>query len=790
MRLPSRKFLVSASLLVLCGLLSGVILAAAAFPAAALSGLAAKAGNESFEELPSELKAASAPQYSRLLAADGKTEITKFYDEFRREVSAKDVPKVMLDAIVAAEDHNFYKHHGVDLKGVVRAAVSNSGGNDQQGASTLTMQYVRMTLTYSSTTWQGVVDATAKTNKRKINEIKYAMELEKRMSKQDILVGYLNTAPFGNGAYGVYAASQIYFGKQPKQLTVAEAAQLAGIVRGTSYYDPTTAKGAKLLKDRRDWVVKNMRELDMITDAQQAEAVKVKVSTKVKQAGNGCTAVRTNSWGFFCDFFVRWWNEQKAFGKTTYDRQQALKGGGYTIVSSMDVKATAAARANIAGKLSTSRADALVVAAVEPRTGKVKALATNRKYKLDDGTNKPSPDPAKKAAGARGSFPNTTNPLITGGGDIVGYQAGSVFKMFTMVAALEKGYPLAYPINTEYRYKSPTYLDSGAPAECGGHYCPVNAGKSEKGPYNMWTGFGSSVNTYFVPLEEQVGADKVVNVAQRFGVKFRAPDDQERATKYAKEWGAFTLGVSASTPLDIANAYATLAADGMYCSPIPVQSITSLDGKKVAAGKPQCKRATSADVARAAIDAARCPVGDQAQLGSCGGHTTASGARGGVGYPIFGKTGTTDGDKTASLVLSTAQMAVAGYLVNPDYPNHPYRMDHDVVNPVVIDTLHDIMKGKKRTQFKTPGDDEIAKGEQVSIPGVKCVSVDEATSRLEDAGFSATTAGTPVPSDCPAGQAAGTVPSGTTIKGGFVSIQVSAGPASAPSAPPSGPPGR
>src|SRR4029450_1878537 len=135
------------------------------------------------------------------------------------------------------------------------------------------------------------------------------------------------------------------------------------------------------------------------------------------------------------------------------------------------------------------------------------------------------------------------------------------------------------------------------------------------GVYNMWTGFGRSINTFFVPLEERVGAENVVDVAKRFGVKFPSAEGPRIANdkQPANQWGAFTLGVSSSTPLEMANAYATLAGDGMYCDPTPVQEIKTQSGEKLDVGKPHCTRATSEDVARAALDAARCPVGDQSQ---------------------------------------------------------------------------------------------------------------------------------------------------------------------------------
>jgi len=300
----------------------------------------------------------------------------------------------------------------------------------------------------------------------------------------------------------------------------------------------------------------------------------------------------------------------------------------------------------------------------------------------------------------------------------------------------------------------------------------------------MWTGFGNSVNTYFVPLEQTVGAENVVAVAKRFGVQFRVKQDADLAgPDSANQWGAFTLGVSASTPLDMANAYATLAGDGMYCEPTPIEQITTQNNQKLDVGKSHCIRATSKDVARAALDAARCPVGDSAQLGSCHG-TTAGQTHGVVKHPVFGKTGTTDRDKTAALIAGTTSLVVAGYLVNPDYQDHSDRMSHQIVNPAVWNTLADYMDGKPKVQFKTPDSDKIAYGDQRSIPDVSCDSISQAKDRLEGAGFDVSVGNT-VDSTCPAGTAAGTNPSGRTIKGGVVVIEVSNGKSAQPETKPS-----
>ncbi|WP_307872967.1 transglycosylase domain-containing protein [Paractinoplanes ovalisporus] len=703
----NRSFVTKTGLLLMCGLLTAVIVSAAAFPAVALGGLVAKAGAEEFASLPTTLTHQAAPQVTRVFASDGKTQIAVLYDEFRSEVPNSQISVNMQNAIVAAEDHKFYEHNGVDVKGIARAFVNNSQGGSQQGASTLTMQYVRMAQAYGAKTAQEAIDATKDSPERKIAEMKYALQVEKDLNKKEILTRYLNLAPFGNGAYGIYAGAQVYFKKSPKNLTIAESALLAGMVKAPTAFDPTTKTGYPQALDRRNYIIDNMVGLGQITKAEGDAAKKTKLARETNRPGNGCTQVATNNWGFFCDYFYRWWLGQKEFGANAYDRERQLKSGGYTVVTSLDLKAQAAARHQITRKIKDDNKNAVVIAGIEPGTGHVKTLATNRKFKLDDGSNPLSSNPSARKAGARASYPNTTNPIITGGGDIDGYQAGSVFKMFTMVAALENGYELDHPITSDSTYKSSYPVAFNSPAACPGtsFYCPSNSSPNTKGTFNMWTGFGKSVNTYFVPLQEQVGAEKVIDVSKRFGMVYRSSSDRDlmATEEAAHQFGAFTLGVTTSTPLDIANAYATLAGDGMYCVPTPIKQITGADGKKLQVGQPSCKRATDADVARKAIDAARCPVGDRAQLGNCNGSTEANAHRT-IKHPIFGKTGTTDSDRTASLVVGSASLVVAGYMVNPDWANHTDRMRHDIVNPVTYRTLADYLDGTEPVEFKKPGE--------------------------------------------------------------------------------------
>ncbi|HEX2774499.1 MAG TPA: penicillin-binding transpeptidase domain-containing protein, partial [Micromonosporaceae bacterium] len=313
----------------------------------------------------------------------------------------------------------------------------------------------------------------------------------------------------------------------------------------------------------------------------------------------------------------------------------------------------------------------------------------------------------------KSNYPNTVNMLL-GGGDLPGYQAGSTFKMFTMLAALDAGIPLSTEFNAPFRYVSIYPDGGGGPTDCGGFWCPSNASGAMTGRHAMWAGFGKSVNTYFVQLEQKVGAERVVRMAERLGLKWRTDVDRRQASPAnAYKWGAFTLGVSDATPLEMANAYATVAAEGRYCEDLPVLSVTRPDGKpatvttaggaQIAVAKPRCRQAFSADVARAATDAARCPTGDKPARGSCGGWSTADSVRGTVGRPVAGKTGTTDSTRAAWFVGFTPELAAASFIADPDSPSHAVGDGQSNV-PIdsVANTLREALKGKPVRQFTPP----------------------------------------------------------------------------------------
>ncbi|NUT38157.1 MAG: penicillin-binding protein [Hamadaea sp.] len=663
--------------------LAGVVVAGAALPASALASWAVSHAGVAWDDLPEALKNPARLESSYLYASDGKTLLTTFYDQNRRDVALDEVAPVMRQAVVAAEDTRFYEHGGVDLKGILRAAVANgASGGVEQGASTLTMQYVRNVLKNDpSLTEEERQAATVVSAPRKITEMRYAITLEQRLSKDEILERYLNIAYFGHGAYGVYAAAHTYFSKDPGKLTLGEATLLAGLLQSPEADDPIDGDQTRALQ-RRTYVLQAMVGMGELTAVQAAATTTEKLALKPSSTPNDCTAAK-DSTGFFCDYFRSWWTSQEEFGETAADRLQELKTGGYRIVTSLDAKVQATAQAQVLTVYGYTNARVAPMAVVQPGTGKVLALAVNRHY---------------SAATGKG---NTMNQLVAGNGaSLPGYQAGSTFKMFTMLAALEAGKTLDTGFYSPDKYKS-IYPGTGANS-CDGYWCPQNASASMAGYRNMWTGFGRSVNTYFVQLEEEVGAAKAVEMAQRLGIQFRSKENQNLAAD-ADSWGAFTLGTSLTTPLDLANAYATVAAEGTYCTPTPIGSITDGSGTKLAVGQADCQRVLDPEIARAATDAARCPVGQQSAYFRCNGATAGSVDDIMNGRDVAGKTGSSDGAVTESFVAYTPQLAAASIAANPDKTSDAVgaAIQRDVITAVAR-TLNTSLKGVAEKEFTAP----------------------------------------------------------------------------------------
>jgi membrane peptidoglycan carboxypeptidase len=711
-RVTNRRLTVAGrvALLIRAGLIAGLVIAGLSYPLAALAGMGVKAGTDALENMPEELTEVPPAQSTYVYANDGKTLLTMFYEEHRKQASLKNMSPYITNAIVASEDSRFYDHNGVDAKGVARAFVANQqAGGVSQGASTLTMQYVRMALRDSARTPKEALEATEQTAARKLREMRLAIEVEQRLSKDQILERYLNAAYFGHRAYGIYAASEVFFSKTPRDLTLTEAALLAGLVKAPSAYDPATRDQRAALQ-RRNYVIDQMAKIGSITPEQAVTAKKAKIRLKLTAPPNDCVSVAKehNNWGFFCDYFKSWWREQPAFGATPQDREENLRRGGYRVVTSIDPKIQGYAMKHILDKEKRTSPFAHGQVVIEPGTGRIVSMAVNRRYALDQDDNGRHSD-WSLGRDVKGNYPNTVNPLL-GGGDMAGYQAGSTFKIFTMLAALEEGLPLSTSYYSPQRFVS-KYITAPGPATCGVNWCPKNSSASMTGNQTMWSGFGKSVNTYFVQLEQRVGADKAVKMAERLGLRWRTEVDRRLATpEHASGWGAFTLGVSDATPVEMANVFATVAAEGMYCQPLPVQSIRNPDGshavhdgKLVAA--PRCHRELRTNVARAATDAARCVTGYGSERGSCGGWGTSEMVYATLGRPVAGKSGTTDGNKTAWFSGYTPQLAAAAFVADPDNPEHVVGSGRSTMSKfTVAQTLRDALKGQPKEKFEPPSD--------------------------------------------------------------------------------------
>jgi membrane peptidoglycan carboxypeptidase len=769
--------------LLVCGILAGVLAAAAAFPLVGLAGLVAEDSVASFESLPTELTTPTLPQTSYVYASDGETLITSFYEENRREVTLDEVSPLMIDALLAAEDSKFYEHNGVDWAGIIRAAVANQGG-DSQGASTLTMQFVRNTLIYSASTIDEVIAASEDTYERKLREARYAMGIEETMSKEDILQGYLNVIYLGNQAYGVHAGSYTYFNKPPSELTLAEAATLASLPKFPGYADGLLdGEGDEsLIMERRNWVLDRMATLGTITDAEAEEAQAQPLGLNPRPVRSECVDVATNDWGFFCDYFKDWWANQEVFGETERDRLSLLKRGGFKIVTSLDPALQESAMNAIHDEIDDDDKRALGSVTLTPGTGHVRSMAVNRIYSLDQTGNGPRSDGDDSKPS---NYPRTTIPLLSGNEQVSGYPAGSTFKMFTMIAALEQGWPLKTAIPSPSTYASRLYFDEQKqPASCSYQvdgkwpWCPTNDGGWSSSPLNMWGMFGRSSNTAFVQLQELVGTSAAFDAAKRAGINFYSEGgvNDAVANDNVDGYGVFTLGFDPTTPLEMAEAYATVAAKGKHCEPLPVMQVIKADGTEwPEAAATKCDQAIKESVALAAVSAAHCPVYDSADKTRCSGGTAREAES--IDRPVMGKTGTANNDRSYWFIASTPNATTATFVGDPDNSsNDGIASDfHDEVRSTGVKTLKAAYKGLDEQSWPEPSDKMVNGSNLVSIPSIDCMDPDDARSRVANAGFDASIASGRFNSDCKEGEAFSTSITGSAPKGSPVYILVSNG---------------
>ena len=608
--------------------LAAVLLAGLSLPVVGMAGLTARVGMNAITEIPSEFKPAPPSQQSVLYSHDGK-EIARFYAENRIVVKLKDMSPWVQKGTIAIEDHRFYEHRGVDLEGMARAIVNNLAGRDTQGASTLTQQLVKNTLIdkgLRAGDMNEVRKAREQSIARKLREAKDALAIEKKLSKDQILEGYLNIAPYGASVYGVESASRYYFSKGAKDLSISEGALLAGMTQSPAKYDPTEHPEAG--KNRRDQVLKAMLRERMITYKQyeEAKALKIEDMLKVSHFRQGCAAAGKAS--YFCAFAVNEIYNNPAFGKSVNDRARLLLRGGLKIFTTMDFNMQEAASDTAFNRIPENDSSGLsvAIASIEPGTGKVRALAQNTPYGNPDGEH---PRATETSFGVDKAH---------GGG--AGFQPGSSYKPVTLATWFDNGYSGYSVVGGRTHYNASEWKISGG--------CPVQAGtwdlKNATGGNNYATsvveGTQKSLNTTYAGMASNLDLCDIYKMAQNMGAVSGDPGLKESLGP------SFIIGASSVPPLNMANAFGTIASGGNRCAPIALEKVTDSNGKNLKVPSGKCKRTIDETVANKTA---------QVLVSTANSY----GGRVNIGRQVMAKTGSTDGPNAAWTVGATPNLATA-----------------------------------------------------------------------------------------------------------------------------------
>ena len=762
--------------LVATSVVLGLLGAGLMMPAVATVGATARGGVAVFDALPGEFAQNPLSEQSRILASDGSLIATP-YDENRIIVPLRQIAPVMRQAQIAIEDSRFYEHCGVDPQGVGRALLSNLRGGNTQGASTLTQQYVKITLQENALRNhdpKAARAATAKNYTRKLQELKYAVTLEKTLTKDQILQGYLNLVYYGGQAYGVEAAARHYFGIKASQLNLQQAATLAGLVQLPSQTDPIRSPAKALT--RRNIVLDRMLTLGLITDKAWQTARKSKMVIHTKPAQNSCSL---SPYPYFCNYIKAYLLDLPALGKTRPERARRINQGWLTIQTTLNPRIQTAAQQEINAKIppGSKMGDIDIGAAaavIEPGTGNVLAIAQNTTYAIKKSPGKTSVNWAVDAK-------------YGGSG---GFAFGSTAKMFAVTTALASGMPIdSTVIARPAGPSSPaifTHADYPPGDKCAvypGTTWPVRNDEGTRvGAISLTDATAFSVNTAFAGLVAKLGACKVRDMMTNLGLH-RGNDGLPIGTdpKSGTNTGpsAITLGSDSVAPLTLASAYATIASGGTYCAPSPVLTITTSDKKLLAMHKGQCRRAVPANVANGVSQILKRVLtnGTGSGVGGLAG-----------GRPVAGKTGTSDHSNETWFVGYTPQLCTAVWVGTPDDPRNeailnslqlggPFYGGQIFGATIAAPTWKVIMDrasaGMPVLDFAGPGS-QVQSGDLVPIPSVAGMTVGDATAALSAAAFKPVV-GTAVVSNVPVGLVAGTQPAGQAPRGTTVVILASAG---------------
>ncbi len=621
--------------------IAGLLAAFAALPVIGSVGLATRNSVRGFQSLPSDLTQVPLPQQNKIVDIHGTT-IATLFAENRIEVPIEQISPLLQQAAISIEDQRFLQHAGIDFRGTLRAALSTGSGSQVQGGSTITQQYVKQILFTAATTQDEREAATSRSLMRKIREARYAIALENKLSKKQILEGYLNIAYFGAGSYGAEVASRRYFSTHAKDLTLTQAATLAGLVQNPSRYDPTRFPEAAT--NRRNDVLQSMVRAGFITQtlATKASAVPISVDLNPATLPNGCTASVAP---YFCDYVLTELRTNPVFGATPEAREHLLDIGGLVIRTTLDLTAQNAAQKAVDERIPAKdpSGKAAAITMIRPGTGEIVAMAQDRTW----------------GSGLGKTTVNYNAPLDHNG--TVGFQAGSTFKAFTLAAALDQGESPYTVINSPYHKVFTKFVDCKSAAQLP-PYEVKNSTSS--GAFNMLSGAAYSVNTFFVGLEEKIGLCGAPAMAKAMGVK--GGNGKDLAT-----YPCFTLGCFDVTTRDMAGAMATLAAHGTHCNPIAIDAVFDRYNKPLPVPRAECKRVMRENVADS-VTAILAGVIDGPLQGRTGKVMY-------FGRPAAGKTGTTDSSAAVWFVGYTPDLAAATWVGDPrGGQSHP--MKNIVIN--------------------------------------------------------------------------------------------------------------
>ncbi|ASN21552.1 transglycosylase domain-containing protein [Arthrobacter sp. YN] len=580
-------FLVS----ILCGvLISGLVVPVVAFTSTTVGGSIGF-----YEDLPSELNVDSPSLSSTVVSADGQ-HIATFYAENRVKVPLEEMSPFIREAIVAIEDSRFYDHAGVDAQGIIRALSSNLTKGTRQGASTLTQQYVTNVLNESRLSEgrpEDVVLSGQKTMGDKLREVKLALELEKRFNKEQILEGYLNIVFFNRDAYGIEAASRYFFSTSAKDLTLPQAAVLAGLVNGPSIYDPIVDPDAAL--SRRNLVLDRMLEQGMITAVDHGVAVATPIELNITPSRQGCAGAAIAT--YFCDYVSHLILNDETYGSTVNERERLLYRGGLTITTTLDSRLQAVAQAQVdasAGDNPDKWGAAMTT--VQPGTGKILAMAQNTVFVPQEGKYDTQLNFNVDAKDENGYD-------LNGAG---GFQPGSTMKPFIYAEWLNQGkHPTAvvdasrrvYPVGFPWRSSCGRVLGGYSSAQKAQNLgADDDLQNNDVGYYRAMPinyGLYNSINTATFATAAQLdfcGIQKMVDTVGLHSGLDNAPVNMHQIGNL--------LGSIGVAPLVLASAYATFANDGTYCAPIAITGISDAQGRQFEAQTPQCREAVKPSVAR------------------------------------------------------------------------------------------------------------------------------------------------------------------------------------------------